>query len=53
VEESGITGHEVTSLHRETGREIGVPEVAWRAAAHFADVFGRRVVREGEGEAAA
>jgi lipoyl(octanoyl) transferase len=49
----GITGHEVTSLHRETGREIPVPEVAWRAATHFADVFGRRIVREGEGEAAA
>ena len=49
----GITGHEVTSLQRETGREIPLPEVAWKAAGHFADVFGRRVVRDGEGEAAA
>ncbi|HZI92624.1 MAG TPA: lipoyl(octanoyl) transferase LipB [Patescibacteria group bacterium] len=39
----GITDHGVTSLERLTGRATSVEEVAWRAAAHFAAVFNRRL----------
>src|SRR5678815_4532563 len=39
----GITDHGVTSLERLTGRATSVEDVAWRAAAHFAAVFNRRL----------
>jgi lipoyl(octanoyl) transferase len=40
----GLAEHGVTSLQRLTGRDLPLPEVAGRAAAHIADVFGRRMI---------
>lgn len=39
----GISDRGVTTMSRLAGREIGVDEAAGRVAAHFADVFERRV----------
>ena len=40
----GIPDADVTSLSRETGRQVGVAEVAPEAARHLAEVFGARLV---------
>ncbi len=42
----GIAGKGVTSLRRQLGRELPMPEVEESIAGHCAEVFGRRVSRE-------
>ena len=40
----GLSGHGVTSIERETGRRVRIPEVEEAIVRHFCDVFDRSVM---------